>query len=806
MYLSLNWVKKWLKLPKDVSNSQIALDLTMSTVEVEEVVDQATALENIVVGKIEEITKHPQADRLQVCQVNLGEYKEQIVCGGSNVSKGMLVAVAKLGSKIKWHGAGEYITLEKANIRGVESRGMIAAASEIGLDNLFPKQSEKEILDLSSFKLKIGQPLSQALGLDDIIIDIDNKSINHRPDLWGQYGLARELAAIYKINLKKYTLGELKTSNETKLKVSVEDTTNCFRYTALAIKNIKVQDSPWWLKQKLNAVGLRSINNIVDVTNYVMYDLGQPLHAFDAQQIEDHHLIVKQANLGDFLVTLDGVKRKLPKDALMIADAKKNLALAGVMGGQSSEISSNTTEIILESANFKAASVRRSSMALSLRTESSARFEKSLDPVLTELALKKATELILALCPDSFVSSSVVDINHNPFKEIVLNVPEALINKRFGVEIPTSDIKDILKRLKFDIKYKAKTFTIKVPSFRATKDISIPEDIVEEVARIYGYNNIEISLPSIRVAEPSLDISHRTKKEMKQWLVLAQQYTEVYNYAFTDIALAKKIGLTVDSHIKVKNAFSPELAYLNLSLLPNLLKKVEENLRWFDEFKIFELERVFDKSGKSAYHTDSSKNKFLPKQCQHLVGLEVSQANSRELFLTIKGLVESLMDNWQVDYTIEQVNLDYASLAFSIKSQDIVLGYFGLLADNLLDTQVKVGFWQLDFSLLIKYIGKAKQYESLPKFPSVKRDMAIILDQSINWIDIEAEIRKASPLIQHLEPFDVFMDQEIGEHKKSLAFHLEFRSKDKTLESEDIDKLMNDILQNLGKKFKAVLR
>ncbi|PLX24882.1 phenylalanine--tRNA ligase subunit beta [Candidatus Parcubacteria bacterium] len=810
MYLSLNWIKDWLKLPKDLDGKQIGLDFTMATVEVEEVIDQKKSLEGVVVGKIEEITKHPDADRLQVCQVDIGnEKREQIVCGGNNLSKDMLVAVAKVGTKVKWHGEGELVELKKTKIRGVESNGMIVASSEVGLENLFPAESEKEIMDLSELKLKVGQDLVVALKLDDIVIDVDNKSINHRPDLWGQYGMARELAAIYKVKLAEYKIAALKEKNELKLKVDVLDKENCFRYLGLAIKNIKVAESPLELKKKLEAVGIRPINNIVDVTNYVMYELGQPMHAFDSRQIEGANIVVKQAKKGESFVTLDGEKRKLPEGALMICDSKKNVALAGIMGGQNSEISDDTTEIILESANFRAASIRKTSMALGLRTESSARFEKSLDPVLAETAIKKAVEMILELCPDAYVASKLVDVNNNPFKEIILEVPEELINKRFGVKIPTKEIKDILARLQFGVVYKSKKFTIKVPSFRATKDISIPEDIVEEVARVYGYDNIDATLPVVHVREPIMDIERRSERDIILWLAWSQAYNEVYNYPFSDQEWLKKLDLEASQHIKVKNSISPELSYLNISLLPNLFKKAEENLRWYEEFKIFELQRIFDKNQKGFYHIDNNKKKFLPKQDKYLSGVEVSKSSSEELFLSVKGLVESMMDHWQIDWDIEISDLSYANTSYVVKHQDIEFGHFGLLDMSLFDSRdikVSVGFWELNFSSLVKYISNKKRYQSLPKFPSIKRDMAIQVEDNMAWRDIEADIYKVSPLIRSIELFDIYKGKGVAPGMKSLAYHLEFRSDDRTLLAEDVDELMNEILAILKKKYSAILR
>jgi phenylalanyl-tRNA synthetase beta chain len=810
MYLSVNWIKDWLKLPKEITPAKLAHDLTMSTVEVEEVVDQAAKLEGIIVGKVKEITKHPQADRLQVCQVNIGEQDVQIVCGGSNLTKNMLVAVATVGSSVRWHGEGDWVTLEKVKIRGVASFGMIAAASEIGLSNLFPAKSDKEILDLSDFKLRAGESLASALKIDDFIIDIDNKSINHRPDLWGQYGLTREVAAIYRTKLKDYQAPEIVTKkDEAKLKVTIKDKDSCFRYLGLVIKDVTITSSPWWLQARLQAVGIRPVNNIVDVTNYVMYELGQPLHAFDARQVDNYQIEVKTAKKGEKFVTLDGEKRKLADSYLMIADRKKYIALAGIMGGQNSEIGSDTTEIILESANFQASNIRQTSTALGLRSESSARFEKSLDPKLAELAIKKAAELILKLNDQAYVASKLVDVDHNPFTEINLVVSEKLINQRFGVEIPQKDIKDILTRLQFEVKFKAGNFDIKVPSFRATKDISIPEDIVEEVARIYGYDNIQASLPKITMQEPIIDVALKAARDIRYWLSQAQGYSEIYTYPFTDLNWVEKLGLDLKDHIKVTKSVSPEQAYLNTSLLPNLLRKAEENLRFFDQLQIFELNRVFDKHQKSIYPVDSAKKKFLPLQDRYLSGVVVSSDRAQDAFLKIKGLIESLQDYAGIDLVWEESRLTHSQLTYVIKHQDVVLGQCGLLKNDLFDSgaqSVQVTWWEFNFSVLVKYLNRVKDYQPLAKFPSVNRDVAVVVAQGVYWSELEKEIYKISPLIVNIDPFDVFAGQGVPAGKKSIAFHLELRSIDKTLESEDADNLIVEILAILSKKFKATLR
>jgi phenylalanyl-tRNA synthetase beta chain len=808
MYLSLNWVKNWLKLPSNISTKDLGLALTMSTVEVEGIEQQAEQLRGIVLGQIVELAKHPQADLLQVCQVNIGKKTEQIVCGGTNLRKGMLVAVATVGSRVKWHGQGDWVALEPVKIRGVESQGMIVSVPEIGISNLFNQTSEKEILDLSDFTAKPGQDLSQVLELNDVIIDIDNKSINHRPDLWGQYGLARELAAIYKLKLTPYQSVSIKGNNKSKVKVSVQNK-DCYRYSAVLLNNIKVAESPWWLKVRLQSVGVRPINNVVDITNYVMYELGQPLHAFDAKQVSGHNIVVTAAKKAEKFITLDGVKRKLSENVMMIGDGKKYLAIAGIMGGQNSEISSDTTEVLIESANFKASSIRRASQFLNLRSESSTRFEKSLDPELTILALNKVVEMLTQVCPQAEVISEVADVNNNPFTPITLEVSEQLINDRFGVAIPSKEIINILQRLQFEVVNKKGKYTIHVPSFRATKDISIPEDIVEEVARIYGYDKIPLQLPKLEVKEPIIDVSVQAERDIKQWLAFGQGYDEVYSYSFTDQTWANILNFDMSSHIKVKNAISPEQAYLNKSLLPNLLNMAQSNWRWYDNFKIFELQRIFDKKEKSHYYVDQQHKKYLPQQAKHLAGVQVASQAPDKVFFELKGLFESLADYWGLKMVFEATELPYASFAYSIVIEGTTMGVFGILQTDLFSStnkKVSVGFWDLDFSNVIKHLSQSKKFQILPKFPSVNRDMAIVIERRVQWQDILETIYKTSALIKNIDPFDVFMGKEIGEDKKSLAFHLEFRSDDRTLLAEDIDKIMKDILAVLASKFEARLR
>jgi len=348
-----------------------------------------------------------------------------------------------------------------------------------------------------------------------------------------------------------------------------------------------------------------------------------------------------------------------------------------------------------------------------------------------------------------------------------------------------------------------------VPSFRATKDISIPEDIVEEVARIYGYDNLTPSLPQVTLRQPILDVEHDTAKSVRFYLALSQGYNEVYTYPFTDMFWVEKLGLKASQHLKMTNTLTQDLAYLNLSLLPNLLAKAEENLRFFKNFKIFELERTFDKSKKSAFATDASLDKFLPLQNKHLSGLEVSANSSERAFLQMKGTLQNLQHLWQIDWTWEKIELGNSQVAFQLKNQGLILGTCGIFNDEMLADnkfKVKIAWWDFDFSTVLKYISQNKFYQSLAKFPSINRDLAILIDKNVLWEDLEKELKKVSPLLVKVEPFDVFTGSGIPEGKKSLAFHLEFKSADKTLESEDADNLLAEIKQLLNSKFSAILR
>jgi len=532
MKISLNWLKELVKIPDNITPKEIGDSLTLRTVEVENIEKQGENLENVVIGKINRIEKHPNADKLKLCSVDIGEKDDaRIVCGGTNLREGMFTAVAKVGAKVKWHGEGDPIKLERARIRGVESNGMICASSELGIEDILPQDGESEIIDLSKYELGAdndkGQPriipgmlLTEMWGLNDVIFDIDNKSLTNRPDLWGHAGIAREIHSIFRIATQTKITdangiscihstrmntrnGRSMANRDGNLAVSVENQELCPRYMAVAMSGIKIEPSPRWMRNRLSAVGMRPINNIVDATNYVMLELGQPMHAFNYQlSMNSYQLRVRNAEDGEKIVTLDGAERKLDRETLVIADSKKPIAIAGVMGGKNSEIDDNTTDIILESANFEKVNNRQTGAKLGLRTEAVMRYEKGLDPNLTEQALIRCVELIQRMIPEAKVSSAVVDIKKEIKIPEPIEVSVEFINKIIGTDISEEKIVEILESLGFGVKSQKSILRISVPSWRATGDINIKEDIIEEVARIYGFDNIVLKAPEVSLKVP----------------------------------------------------------------------------------------------------------------------------------------------------------------------------------------------------------------------------------------------------------------------------------------------------------------
>lgn len=819
MKLSFNWLKNYVNLPGSITPEEVAQKLKMSTVEVEGIEKPGALLENVVVGKVLKAEKHPNADKLKVCEVDLGSERVTIVCGGSNVQTGMLVAVAKNGAKVKWHGEGDLIELKPATIRGIESNGMICGADEIGLVDRFPKKDEKEIVDLSSMKLKAGTPLAEALGLNDAVLEVDNKSLSNRPDLWGHYGMAREVAVLFNREVGEYKTKEIgNKKQEIKVRVTVEDAKLCSRYMAVAMGGIKVQESPAWLKEKLVAVGLRPINNIVDITNYVMFDLGQPMHAFDARRISksekenNKHIMVRCAKDGEKFVTLDEKEHTLTSEMVVIADDDRALALAGIMGGLESGIASDTANIIFESANFDAATVRKTSTKLGIRTDSSARFEKSLDPNLAETALKRAVELVLELCPEAKVVSKVVDEGKPRLFTGPLEVPIDFFKQKIGVEIPVKTIVTTLQRLGFTVEEKSKVLKIKIPTWRATKDISIPEDIVEEVVRIYGYDNIPSSLPAFPITPHEKNALRELEWKAVDALVRDLGYNEVYNYSFVSGQQIAAFGDDVSKYIELDNPLSKEKPYLRRHLVFNLVDNILKNGPEHSDLKLFEIGKKYI-AEEAGPRSEANGDELLPRQDTWVCAVAASK-NNKEPFFEVRRVVEVLGKRLSLPTTfVEEKELfpwDHPSRIASVEVAGSSVGTVYELHPGVaekLGLDRRVGVCVLNLSAISSmHTQKSVEYRAIPAYPEVRRDLALLVTKDKTNAALTSSIISLDPLIKNVELFDVYEGKNIGEGYKSMAYHITYGSNEKTLTTEEVDKVQSKVEDVLKNTFGAEVR
>ncbi len=815
MLISKKWLSEFVKLPSGVSDFDLAAKLTLSTVEVEKVTDQAAAMDKMVLGLVIACAVHPNADRLKICSVDVGDRMIQVVCGGTNVAQGMKVAVALSGSKVKWHGEGDLVELSNTKIRGEKSEGMICAGIEIGIEK--SGEGEHEIMDLSSLDFPPGTPLAKALGRDDVTFEIEHKSLTNRPDLMGHFGMAREIAALYRVALQPRVTAEPPTPSNSPsgrgrdtvdLTVSIADPTLCPRYRAVALDGIVVAPSPAWLRARLSSCGIRSINNVVDVTNFVMLELGQPMHAFDADKIgsDSIGIVVRSATKGEKVACLDDATYALDEGALLITDGKNPIAIAGVMGGKESAVTDATTRIVFESANFSPVSVRKTSTKLALRSESSARFEKSLDPAQCEAALDRAVALLTELCPTARVASNVVDEYPNPPKPVVVDLSPAQVSGLLGAEILSNDIVDILGRLGFSMTpFEPSTLSafeplsITVPSWRATKDVQIKEDVIEEVARIYGYDRIPSSLPAFNITPPPQDPVRLFARAMRKTLSVGLGAAEAYRYAYVSPETIAKLGFVAADHVKLANPLAADRPYLAQSLLPNLFETVADNHRSAPTVSVFEIDRVFFGVGED-------------EQPYHLA-MAYSAAGDEKPFGTVRENVRVLLSSAGLDVSFGPVT-NPGSWMHSGRSADILVNgkKFGIVAESLpeaaqsLGIDRRVAVAEMNLSMLAAVVATPKTFSPVPTFPSATRDLAFVVFDRAAYGDIETALRSASKLLVSVELFDVYRGKGVEDGKKSVAVHLSFSSPDRTLSSEEADREVAAIVAVLSKQFDATMR
>lgn len=777
MLISLRWLARHVDLD-GVDPDELGRRFTLNVAELDGIHRVGQGLDGIAVGAVQKCDPIPDT-HLSACVVDVGDgATRSIVCGAPNVAAGQKVAVALPGTTI-----GD-IEIAERPLRGVLSQGMICSERELGLSD---EHAGIMVLDAS---LAVGTPLISVVALDDVLFEIDNKSLTHRPDLWGHRGIAREVSAILGRPLLPLNLDVTYTSDRP-LSLSVEAPTACPRYSAVTLTGVSIAPSPLWLRALLHRVGTRAINNVVDATNFVMLDLGNPLHAFDAREVGGDAIVVRHARDGETFTTLDGTERALRPTDLLIADAERGVALAGIMGGENSEIRDDTQSVVLESANFDAATIRRTAVRLGLRTESSARFEKSLDPALVSDASRAFCRLLADLCPSVRVTSAFMDVAAPVTTPPTIRLRVDRVHRRLGVTLGAERIADMLRRLSFGVEPPGdEVLEVTVPSFRATKDIAIEADLIEEVGRSFGYDHIEPTPPSITLSEPHPNHQKLLERAARTYLTQACGLDEMLGYAFDFEPLLERIDAVPASRLRLRNAISAELPALRTALGPNLLGVLEKNSRRDDKLGIFELGRVFSP-------TDAADG--LPDQPITLGGLIADAGLGDDpdatLFFRLSGIIRGLAAAIRrAPLTLSQGGVD-APWAHPARQARLLLGDtpIGYLAElhpqtvRALDIRHRSALFELNLDAWRASEKRDAAYRPLARYPSVFRDFAVVVAEAVRAEAVADAIRSASPeLIRAVSFQSVYRGPGLESGSKSLAFAATLGHDDRTLADADV--------------------
>ena len=811
MKVSLNWIRDYVQLPADADLKKLAYDLTMSTVEVEDTIELAKQFDHMVVGVINTIEQHPNADKLRVCMTDIGGRMESIVCGGSNLREGMKVAVALPGAVCRWHGEGEPVEIKKSKLRGVDSYGMICGAVEIGLADLFPTKEEAHILDLSGFDAPAGTPLADALDLNDIILEIDNKSMTNRPDLWGHYGIAREIAALYDLPMKAFPRFDRNVANTAGFHVTVEDAERCPRYLSAQIEGLSVKPAPYQMQSRIWKVGMRPINALVDITNYVMLATGQPTHAFDSDHIAGH-VIVRRAGEGEKLLLLNGKELALSGDDLVIADDAGVVGLAGVMGGAKDSILPETDKVILEVANFDAKGIRRTALRYDNRTEASARYEKAIDPERCDQAFDLSMQLLGQLYPEMKVTG-LVDEYPRRLKQAEIDVPLSWLERRLGKRLPPEEIRHKMELLGYGISFSGDNMHVVVPTWRSTGDVSIQADIMEEVARMYGYENFEAEPITTTFDGAINQLDKDLERRIKEYLAIRCGMQEIFTYPWMEESYVNAVLQSTEGILSLSTPPSPAERFVRSSLLPNLCKAVVKNERYFDEFSIFETAQVFRDENYTSPYDPREK---LPSQRKNVAGAFVTtDKDITALFRKAKGVVEMMaryvhMEALTFRQTEKPVWADNVVWLNICRGEEKV-GDLALLSKKVSMAcgikNLNVMLFQLDQDSLVPLKSRTNTFTHMAEYPMTDYDISLLLDGSVQWKDVLQTVGGIKSELLHGASFvDEYRGKQVPAGKKSLTLRLSIGSKEKTLTSSEIEEVASNVLNKIAKRFGAELR
>ena len=758
MKFSYNWLREYVE-GLDTPARKLESLITMKTAECEGIQEVGLYLADACTARVEAVEPIANSHNVKA-RVETGRFgSKTVVCGASNCRPGVFTVYVPLGPKI---------------IQGIESDGMLASAAELGIN--------RDGAGILEFGAQAGMPLPGCA--PDSIIEIDNKSITHRPDLWGHHGMAREVAAISRRALLDPVKMHLVPGGPAPIRIAIEDFDLCPRYSALVFENVTIGPSPLWLQYRLNSVGLNPINNIVDLTNFVMAELAQPMHAFDRNLLIGDTIFVRPAGSGEHITALNEEEYALKPSNLVIADRTGAIAIAGVIGGLGSAISSRTTNVVFESANFQAASVRRTSVDIKLRTDASMRFEKSQDPVNTVRALARVVELIQEVSPGARLAGGLADQKRKIPPPPEVELPVDWVIRRLGREVAPAEVQDILTRLSFGVQERApRVFSVTIPSWRATKDISLKDDLVEEVGRMIGYDAIQPQAPAVVNTVPPQEEVRPFFRAVRA-LFTAQGFTEVYNYSFVSEELAQKFGFDPQAHVRVANPIASDQNLLRMSLLPGIYRNLAENRKHFERFRLFEIGREIHKQAHG-----------LPHEIPHLAAAIYSKDGTGTDLFELKRAAECLMPG------VEACPAAGRSFEHPARSADILwrgerVGRLFELHPGLLEGRAAI--LDLDLPRVQQLRPRDKTYTPLRRYPSSQFDLSVIAGTRELVADLRNKVAGfAGELLESIEYVRQYSGPPLPENTKSVSFRVTVGSPERTLSSDDVSAIRARIIERM---------
>ena len=779
MLVSMNWIKEYVDLTgQDLE--KLIMKFTLSTAEVEDIIFKGKEVNNVVVGEIVSFEEHPNSKKLHILKVDGGDRIYDCVCGAPNARLGLKVAFAKVGGSVPG------LEIAKREVAGYMSEGMCCSEAELGISD-----ENSGIMELDP-SLKNGTDLKEIFDIDDVIFEVDNKSLTNRPDLWGHYGIAREFAALTNQELKPLALTEPVYSGDKKIPVTVTREDLVYRYSCLEVSDIKESVSPMNMRIRLYYCGMRGINLLADLTNYIMLELGQPTHAFDARKIDAIKVGTPEKEMK--FTTLDNTERDIDTDTLLIYNNDTPVAIAGIMGGLDSEIIDGTTSVVLESANFDGVSVRKSSTRLGLRTDASMRYEKILDPEMTLIAVKRFLNLLLEIDPGAKVSSQLTDEYVRKYDEISLSFTKAYVDRYTGIDIPTEQILSTLNLLGFNAKLDGENISVTVPTWRATKDVTIKADVIEEITRIYGYDNFEITTTKSALKPVRATVMHRDSEWIKDILVQRYMMNEVHSYIWCDGNKYKKLGIEVPENVTILNIATPENGTIRKSMLPTLLTFAYENKQYAPAYGLFEIGRVVDGVTEEKLANEKERlgitlfDKTMSEKDLYFKAVEIIRYIASQMRHAEPQFTRIAPEyNWQHPKNTSKI---------SINGQEIGV-LCTLHPSNLkkIDKNAAVVCIEIDMADLEKAAPTPLKFNEPSKFPGVDYDLSLVTNGK-KYSEIETAWKNEE--IAELDGVTLVDTYEMN-GEMSITLRFAFSSDERTLSMEEIQKHIDKILENFNK-------